>query len=110
MIALACLALVACGGRSAPVTLQLGDLVRFARTFDGQVVATQGVVHRFRERKHYWIEDGQAHRVGVRPASAVASRSGQEVRVVGRFHYTTGEGRWIEVREVRVAADPASAP
>jgi len=99
--ALTLVVLAACG-RSGPTPVELrpADLVRFAERYDGEVVATTGIVHRIAEPEHYWIADDELNRVAVEPRSAVADRVGERVRVVGRFSFDRSSGRVIEVRSV----------
>jgi len=99
-LSLATVLAAGCGSRDAePVQLQLPDLVRFANRYDGDLVATTGVVHMFPDPKHYWIEDDDVNRVEIHPQSAVSDLVGQHVRVVGRFHYDPQKGRRIDARE-----------
>lgn len=107
---IAAASLAACaGGKPRPIELHLADLVRFADQYSGHLVSTSGVVHFYPYPAHYWIEDAELHRVEVYPDSAVSSRVGERVRVVGRFHYSTDRGRYIKADKVSVIARQASA-
>lgn len=101
-LALSC-ALAACGGNADPPTqLPLTDLVRFAERYDGEGVATRGVVRTFATPEHYWIEDADVNRVRIVPQSAVSNLVGQRVRVVGQFAFDRNQGRVLEVEHVEV--------
>lgn len=92
---------VACGDADSNATdLRPADLVRFQDRYDGETVATTGVVNMFAEPEHYWVEDEQANRVRIEPHDAVSDLVGQRVRVVGRFEYTPDKGRVIHVHSV----------
>ncbi|WP_018948502.1 hypothetical protein [Thioalkalivibrio sp. ALMg11] len=99
--------LVACGGeRVSPVTLE--QLAASAPAFDGEMVETEGVVNRFDDPEHYWLEDDDINRVSVTPGSAVRDHLGENLRVVGRFTYHPEEGRQIEIDAAATAALQAS--
>jgi len=98
------IALLGCeGGRPAATELALEDLVDAARRYDGERVTTRGVVSSHPDRDHYWIQEGERYRVGVRPRSAVSSRLGERVRVTGRFTYSGDEGRWLRAEQIESA-------
>ena len=100
--------LSACGGeRVSPVTLE--QLAVSAPAFNGELVETEGVVNRFDDPEHYWLEDGAINRVAVTPGSAVRDHLGENLRVVGRFSYHPEEGRKIEIDPAATAALGASA-
>lgn len=93
----------ACGQTDSGATeVRLADLVRFQDRYDGEMVATTGVVNMFRDPEHYWVEDDDVNRVRVVPHEAVSGLVGQRVRVLGRFEYSSGEGRVITARSVEV--------
>ncbi len=99
--------LVACGGeRVSPVTLE--QLAASAPAFNGELVETEGVVNRFDDPEHYWLEDDAINRVAVKPGSAVRDHLGENLRVVGRFSYHPEEGRRIEIDAAATAALRAS--
>ena len=100
--------LVACGSeRVTPVTL--AQLAASAPAFNGELVETEGVVNRFDDPEHYWLEDDAINRVAVTPGSAVRDHLGENLRVVGRFSYHPEEGREIEIDPAATAALRASA-
>ncbi len=99
--------LAACGGeRVSPVTLE--QLAASAPAFNGELVETEGVVNRFDDPEHYWLEDDAINRVAVKPGSAVRDHLGENLRVVGRFSYHPEEGRRIEIDAAATAALRAS--
>ncbi len=107
--ALAALLLAGCGGdRVAPATL--AQLAGAADAFDGELVETEGVVHRFDDPEHYWLEDDAINRVAVIPGEAVAGHLGERLRVVGRFTYHPERGRRIEIDPAATAAANVSVP
>lgn len=100
--------LAGCGGeRVSPVTLE--QLAASAPAFNGELVETEGVVNRFDDPEHYWLEDDAINRVAVTPGSAVRDHLGESLRVVGRFSYHPEEGRRIEIDPAATAALRASA-
>ncbi len=99
----------ACGDdRVAPVTL--AQLVAAAPSFDGERVETEGVLNRFADPEHYWLEDEDRNRVAVLPGELVEHHRGEKLRVVGRFSYHPDAGRRIELDAVATAALQASMP
>ncbi len=99
--------LTACGGeRVSPVTLE--QLAASAPAFDGELVETEGVVNRFDDPEHYWLEDEDINRVAVTPGASVRDHVGERLRVVGRFSYHQEEGRQIEIDPAATAALQAS--
>lgn len=96
----------ACGGaEGSPPQLRLADLVAFAERYDGERVATTGIVRSHADPRHYWIQDEALHRVAVAPHSAVSAHVGERVRVVGRFRYSPQRGRRIEAESTTVLGD-----
>jgi len=92
----AVLLLAACGGeRASQVTL--AQLAGAAAEFNGELVETEGVVRRFDDPLHYWLEDEDINRVAVSPESVVEGHLGETLRVVGRFTYHPERGRKIEL-------------
>lgn len=103
MALLLALAVSACGeADSATAELRLADLVRFQDRYDGDTVATSGVVHMFDDPEHYWIEDDELNRIRIVPHDAVSELVGERVRVDGRFEYDPSQGRVIHAQGVRV--------
>lgn len=92
----------ACTGGDEPVRLEPADLARFADRYDGELVSTRGMVQRFDDPEHYWIEGPEGHRVAIRPPDSVRGRVGSRVRVVGEFTYDRERGRSIAPRETVV--------
>ena len=101
-IALLATALVSCGDSDGtPIELSLSDLARFSERYDGERVATRGIVRSHPDPEHYWIEDADLNRVRIRPHSAVEALVGERVRIVGRFYYSSDTGRRIEAELAR---------
>lgn len=93
----------ACGQSSPRISLEkLSDEQKFR---DGETVVVEGQVAMAEEPLHYWIEDGDFHRVGLRPEDAVTDQVGEEVKVRGTFSYSPERGRWIRVEEISRTAD-----
>lgn len=92
----------------APVTL--AQLAAAAPLFDGERVETEGVLNRFTDPEHYWLEDEDRNRVAVLPGTLVEDHRGEKVRVVGRFSYDPDHGRRIELDAVATAALQGSVP
>lgn len=90
----------ACSESPNAVSLQL--LAAEQQTIDGQYVMTDGVVRRFDDPRHYWIEDDMLNRVAIHPRGAVSDKVGEHVQVTGRFYADRERGRRIEVDEVTV--------
>lgn len=97
------LAMMGCGD-PAPREAPLQMLVADPGSFDGQRVATQGVVRHFETPLHYWIEDAALNRVELFPREAAAPLLGREVRVVGTFRYAPGAGRSLSLETIRPLA------
>lgn len=92
--------LTACGGETASSEVPLPVLVNQSAAYDGERVATQGVVRHFDDPLHYWIEDEDLHRVEIFPHASIAPHLGDEVRVVGVFSLGESGGRSMEVEDV----------
>lgn len=84
----------------APQAAPLQQLAAHPHQFDGMTVTTAGVLRRYPEPLHYWIEDPQLHRVELHPKARVRDYLGQRIRVFGTFHFTPDRGRWIQVDKV----------
>lgn len=97
--------LVGCGGEPDLAEVPLPVLANEPAAHDGRRVATQGVVRRFEEPLHYWIEDEDLHRVEIFPHDEIAPHLGQEVRVEGRFAFSPSEGRRLTLDRVTRLAD-----
>lgn len=97
-----------CGGEEGLREVPLPVLAGNPEAHDGARVATRGVVRHFEAPLHYWIEDEDFHRVELFPHEMAAPHLGEEVRVEGRFRFSTGEGRRLELE--RIAPLPGGAP
>lgn len=108
LVVAAALAITGCGGGSGSgdvVEVPLADLVEDHEAFDGETVATTGVVRTYDEPRHYWIEDEVPNRVELVPEDAVAPHLGDQVRITGRFTFRGDEGRRITVDDLEVLTE-----
>ncbi|AMD00521.1 MULTISPECIES: hypothetical protein [Halomonas] len=106
-IAGACLLLLAaCGGDEGNAEVTLSVLAANPAAHDGATVATEGVVRRFEDPLHYWVEDQDLNRVEIFPHEEIAPHLDERVRVVGHFEYSATEGRRLTLEHV----EPLSAP
>ncbi|SDL69211.1 hypothetical protein SAMN05192555_106106 [Franzmannia pantelleriensis] len=90
-----------CGGgddREVPLYVLAGE----GSAYDGQRVVTQGVVRRFDDPLHYWIEDQDLNRVELFPHDAVVEQLGQRVQVSGTFRLSERGGRRLTVSSLVV--------
>lgn len=101
----AALLLAGCSGNTTPQPVPLMALHAQPSSFHGETVTTEGVVRRFEDPLHYWIEDDQVRRVAVVPGEAVAEHLGQRVRLTGRFTHDAERGRRLQVEQVEVLGD-----
>ncbi|MBK1690680.1 hypothetical protein CKO33_00640 [Ectothiorhodospira mobilis] len=98
----AALLLAGCSGNTTPQPVPLMALHAQPSSFHGETVTTEGVVRRFEDPLHYWIEDAQLRRVAVVPKDAVANHLGQRVRITGQFTHDAEQGRRLRPEQVRV--------
>jgi hypothetical protein len=112
LLALAAVVLSACGaGGSGAQEVTIAELVEDQEGYDGDLVVVEGVVHRYDDPLHYWLEDDAVNRVEVEPHGAVEERVGESVRVRGEYHFRPDQGRVITIAELEPIGDaPASAP
>lgn len=95
------LALAACGAHDGrPADVPLATLAVQEDAYQNKTVRTQGIIRMFEPPRHYWIEDEYPNRVALEPEHLVADLVGQEVRVVGRFHFDDRTGRVIRIKEI----------
>lgn len=88
-----------------PVDAALVELVEDQDAFDGRVVVTEGVVRRYDDPRHHWIEDADQHRVEIEPQELVADHVGDRVRVTGRFVFLEDQGRVLEADAVEMVGE-----
>lgn len=93
--------LTGCGASSGMVTLE--TLVELQREYDGERVATSGVLRTYKKPRHYWIEDENLNRVALEPEDKLPALVGRTVRVVGRFSYSPSKGRIITIEHMELA-------
>jgi hypothetical protein len=91
-----------------PVDVTLSSLARYQEAYQGRLVRTEGVVRTYESSGQYWIEDNEPNRVALEPVHLVAPLLGQEVRVVGRFHFDDRTGRLIHIEKIAPTATTAS--
>jgi hypothetical protein len=99
------LLLVGCGDDETISEVPLPVLATNPAAHDENRVATQGVVRHFEDPLHYWIEDEDLHRVEIFPHKMIAPHLGESVRVVGRFRYSTSEGRRLTLESLERVVD-----
>ena len=97
---LAALVLVGCGDMDKPQEVSLAMLTENATDFDDNQVVTRGMVRRFEEPLHYWIEDEDLNRVAIFPQERVAHYLGEAVLVEGHFRFSATEGRRLTLTEI----------
>ncbi|PAU78964.1 glucose-inhibited division protein B [Halomonas salipaludis] len=73
--------------------------------YDGERVVTQGVVRRFEDPLHYWIEDQDLNRVELFPHDAVAEHLGEQVQVSGTFRLDERGGRRLTVTRLEALGE-----
>ncbi|MGH8998124.1 MAG: hypothetical protein ACRDY7_01890 [Acidimicrobiia bacterium] len=101
--------MAACGADDdRPADVSLATLATQEDAYQNKLVRTQGVVRVFEPPRHYWIEDDHPNRVALEPEHLVAPLVGQEVRVVGRFHFDERTGRVIKIKEIAESDAPSS--
>lgn len=83
-----------------PRDTDIASVVALQQDHDGQRIRVEGRVRSFEEPLHYWVEDEELNRIQLLPEEAASDYVDTEVRVSGRFHYDTGEGRRLEVEEI----------
>lgn len=99
-IGICLLMLSACGASDSVSQVPLPVLASNPVAYDGDLVATQGVVRHFEDPLHYWIEDEDLHRVEIFPHDMIEPHLGSVVRVVGRFSFSPSEGRKLVLESV----------
>ncbi|MDR5906156.1 hypothetical protein [Franzmannia qiaohouensis] len=98
------LAVSGCGGegsREVPLYVLAGE----GSAYDGERVVTQGVVRRFEDPLHYWVEDQDLNRVELFPHDAVAEHLGEQVRVSGTFRLGERGGRRLTVTRLETLGE-----
>lgn len=99
-LALCTILLAACGANTGGVTLE--TLVDLQREYNGERVATRGVVRTFDNPRHYWIEDEEMNRVALQPEDKLPPLVGRTLRVVGKFSYSPSTGRIITIEHMEL--------
>ena len=99
-LALCTILLAACGTNTGSVTLE--TLVDLQREYNGERLATRGVVRTFDNPRHYWIEDDKMNRVALQPEDQLPALVGRTLRVVGKFSYSPSTGRIITIERMEL--------
>lgn len=94
----------ACSSReNGPLAVSLAQLAADEGAYDRHEVITQGIVRQFEDTDgtvYDIIEDGRSNRVELEPTSAAGAYVGQQVSVIGTFHFDDQQGRSIRVERV----------
>ncbi|MBA6411795.1 glucose-inhibited division protein B [Parahaliea sp. F7430] len=93
--------LLACDGQTKAKQVSLSVLVASQSDYDDSQVITTGVVRRFEEPLHYWIEDEDLNRVEVFPHDKIAPYLGEVVELEGRFLFSATAGRRLTLTEIK---------
>lgn len=97
----AALVLGSCDDIETPREVSLAMLTENATDFDNSQVITRGIVRRFEEPLHYWIEDEDLNRVGIFPQEQVAHYWGEAILVEGLFRFSATEGRRLSLTRIK---------
>ena len=89
------------GEREVPLYVLAGE----GSAHDGERVVTQGVVRRFDDPLHYWIEDRDLNRVELFPHEAVENYLGQSLRVTGTFRLAERGSRRLTVTHLETLGE-----
>lgn len=100
MLALLLLVAPACTTDGGVTDASLEELTAQQESWDGRRVRASGVLRRFDEPLHYWIEDRDLNRVELVPVDGLDEMVGRTVRVEGTFSFDDDRGRRIEVEEL----------
>lgn len=95
------LVLVGCGGDRKANEVPLAMLTKSSADYDDSQVITRGVVRRFEEPLHYWIEDDDLNRVAIFPQESIAPYLGEAVLVEGYFRFSATEGRRLTLTGIK---------
>ena len=90
-------------GGNGPMTVSLVQLSADEGGYDGRDIKSQGIVRQFQDpdgTAYYTIEDGRQNRVELEPATASVAYVGQQVDVIGTFHFDDRRGRSISVERL----------
>ena len=98
--ALCAVLLTACGANSGGVTLE--TLVEMQNEYNGERVATRGVLRTYDHPRHYWIEDDKMNRVALQPEDKLPPLVGRTLRVVGKYSYSPSTGRIITIEHMEL--------
>ena len=97
----AALALTGCDNIEKSKEVSLAMLTENAAHFDNNQVITRGIVRRFEEPLHYWIEDEDLNRVELFPQEQAALHLGEAVSVQGYFRFSATEGRRLTLTRIK---------
>ena len=84
----------------AVLEVPIAKLADEPERFHGHVLVVEGLVQRFDDPLHHWLEDKQQNRVGIIPDELLHDLVGQQVRVRGRFTAYPQQGRRIQVHQL----------
>lgn len=92
--------LVGCGAQDSAHQVPLAMLVSSSADYDDRQVITRGLVRRFEDPLHYWIEDDAFNRVEIFPQESIAPYLGEAVLVEGLFRFSTTKGRRLTLVDI----------
>jgi hypothetical protein len=86
------------GCSSAAEEVSLGFLVEHSDSYSGRILIVEGTVRGLENPAHYWLEDSDMHRIGLKPDSRAKKYLARQVRVTGLFQASPGKGRWLRIK------------
>lgn len=92
--------LTGCDGKGKVNEVPLAMLAASSANHDDRQVVTRGIVRRFEDPLHYWIEDEDLNRVEIFPHERIAPYLGEAVLVEGHFRFSATEGRRLTLVDV----------
>lgn len=101
MVSLAVLILLGCSENQQLKQVTLSMLANSNANYNNTHVITSGLVRRFEDPLHYWIEDENLNRVEILPHKIVSPFLGQVVQVQGHFSFSVNEGRKLILTNIK---------
>ncbi|WP_404419536.1 hypothetical protein [Marinospirillum sp.] len=88
--------LLGCSGAADEVSLSF--LVEHSTAYSGRNLVVEGQVRGLEEPEHYWLEDSDMNRIGLKPDHRAKTYLDQQVRVTGLFQASPDKGRWLRIK------------